>query len=205
MTNFANEYKTLFINPLANAEKKTGLNIAKNLPVLKAAMDAVKKADISAMRQNGTTDTKAFKAALADWSYLADNENRTHLYANRQLIKANISIDQIAEKLAAKPVKSIAGVWGLFKPAKPAARQSAANGGNAGIAGISGKAIETINSNIETHLMIAAAKAMSANYGNLNAADVAEHIKAIGIAMLKDNGISPTQYKAFQQANKKAA
>jgi len=206
MTNFANDYQKLFINPQANADKKTSVNITKNLPVLNAAMAAVKSADISSMRQNGTRDTDTFKAALADWSFLADNKNRTHLYAIRQLIKANISIDQIAEKLAAKPVKSIAGVWSThFKPKAGNGRNSAANGGNAGIAGISGKAIETINSNIETHLMMAAAKAMAANYGNLNAADIAEHIKAIAIAMLKDNGISQTQYKAFQQANKKAA
>ena len=206
MTNFANDYQKLFINPLATAEKKTSTNIAKNLPVLQAAMDAVKSADIAALRPDGTVDTKAFKAALGEWVFLADNENRTHLYAIRQLIKADISIDQIAEKLTVKPVKSIAGIWSThFKPKAGSGRNSAANGGNAGLAGISGKAIETINSNIETHLMTAAAKAMAANYGNLNAADIAEHIKAIAIAMLKDNGISQTQYKAFQQANKKAA
>jgi len=206
MTNFANDYQKLFINPLATAEKKTSTNIAKNLPVLQAAMAAVKSADIVAMRPDGTRDTDAFKAALAEWVFLADNQNRTHLYAIRQLIKANISIDQIAEKLTVKPVKSIAGIWSThFKPKAGSGRNSAANGGNAGLAGISGKAIETINSNIESALMAATAKAMAANYGNLNAADIAEHIKAIAIAMLKDNGISQTQYKAFQQANKKAA
>jgi len=206
MTNFANDYIALFIKPLATAEKKTSTNIAKNLPVLQAAMDAVKSADIAALRPDGTVDTKAFKAALGEWVFLADNENRTHLYAIRQLIKADISIDQIAEKLTVKPVKSIAGIWSThFKPKAGSGRNSAANGGNAGIAGISGKAIETINSNIESALMAATAKAMAANYGNLNAADIAEHIKAIAIAMLKDNGISQTQYKAFQQANKKAA
>ena len=206
MTNFANDYKKLFIDPQANAEKKTSVNIAKNLPVLDAAMDAVKAADIAALRPNGTVDTKAFKSELGDWVYIADNQNRTHLYAIRQLIKNDITIDMIETKLRDKPVKSIAGIWSThFKPKAGNGRTSAANGGNAGIAGISGKAIETINSNIETALMTAAAKAMAANYGNLNAADIAEHIKNIAIAMLKDNGISQTQYKAFQQANKKVA
>jgi len=203
MTNFANEYKTLFINPLANAEKKTGLNIAKNLPVLQAAMDAVKKADISALRQNGTTDTKAFKAALAEWAFLTDFENRTHLYANRQLIKANISIDQIAEKLAAKPVKSIAGVWGLFKPAKPAVRQSAANGGNAGG---NSAAVNPAGVNIaKCHLIEAIQKITVDNYGAFNSADIQAALRDIGIAMLKDNGISENSYKEFQKLNKKAA
>lgn len=206
MTNFANDYKKLFINPLANAEYKTRLNITKNLPILNAAMDAVKAADIAALRPNGTVDIKAFKAALGEWVFLADNQNRTHLYAIRQLIKNDITIDMIETKLRDKPVKSIAGIWSThFKPKAGNGRNSAANGGNAGIAGISGKAIETISSNIETALMTAAAKAMAANYGNLNAADIAEHIKNIAIAMLKDNGISQTQYKAFQQANKKVA
>ena len=206
MTNFANDYQKLFINPLANAEYKTRLNITKNLPVLDAAMDAVKSADIAALRPDGTVDTKIFKAWLGEWVFLADNQNRTHLYAIRQLIKNDITIDMIETKLRDKPVKSIAGIWSThFKPKAGNGRNSAANGGNAGIAGISGKAIETINSNIESALMTAAAKAMSANYGNLNATDIAEHIKNIAIAMLKDNGISQTQYKAFQQANKKAA
>ena len=206
MTNFANDYIALFIKPLATAEKKTSVNITKNLPVLDAAMAAVKAADIAAMRADGTVDTKAFKNVLGDWVYIADNQNRTHLYAIRQLIKNDITIDMIETKLRDKPVKSIAGVWSThFKPKAGNGRNSAANGGNAGIAGISGKAIETINSNIESALMAATAKAMAANYGNLNAADIAEHIKAIAIAMLKDNGISQTQYKAFQQANKKAA
>jgi hypothetical protein len=206
MTNFANDYQKLFINPLATAEKKTSTNIAKNLPVLQAAMAAIKSADVAALRPDGSADTKAFKAKLGEWVFLADNQNRTHLYAIRQLIKNDITIDMIETKLRDKPVKSIAGVWSThFKPKAGSGRNSAANGGNAGLAGISGKAIETINSNIETHLMTAAAKAMAANYGNLNAADIAEHIKAIAIAMLKDNGISQTQYKAFQQANKKAA
>ena len=206
MTNFANDYQKLFINPLANAEYKTRLNITKNLPVLDAAMDAVKSADIAALRPDGTVDTKIFKAWLGEWVFLADNQNRTHLYAIRQLIKNDITIDMIETKLRDKPVKSIAGIWSThFKPKAGNGRNSAANGGNAGIAGISGKAIETINSNIESALMTAAAKAMAANYGNLNAADIAEHIKNIAIAMLKDNGISQTQYKAFQQANKKAA
>lgn len=206
MTNFANDYQKLFINPLANAEYKTRLNITKNLPVLDAAMDAVKSADIAALRPDGTVDTKIFKAWLGEWVFLADNQNRTHLYAIRQLIKNDITIDMIETKLRDKPVKSIAGIWSThFKPKAGSGRNSAANGGNAGIAGISGKAIETVNSNIETALIAAAAKAMSANYGNLNAADIAEHIKNIAIAMLKDNGISQAQYKAFQQANKKAA
>ena len=206
MSNFANDYKKLFINPLANAEKKTSVNIAENLPVLNAAIKAVSLADNKASRPNGTADTKAFKNILGEWVFLADNQNRTHLYAIRQLIKNDIPIDMIETKLRDKPVKSIAGIWSThFKPKAGSGRNSAANGGNAGIAGTSEKAIETIASNIETALMTAAAKAMAANYGNLNAADIAEHIKNIAIAMLKDNGISQTQYKAFQQANKKAA
>lgn len=206
MTNLANEYKILFINPVANAEHKTRLNITKNLPVLNAAMIAVQVADSKATRPDGTADTKAFKNILGEWVFIADNQNRTHLYAIRQLIKNDITIDMIETKLRDKPVKSIAGIWSThFKPKTGSGRNSAANGGNAGIAGISEKAIETINSNIESALMTATAKAMAANYGNLNAADIAEHIKNIAIAMLKDNGISQTQYKAFQQANKKAA
>ena len=191
MTNFANDYQKLFINPVANAEYKTRLNITKNLPVLNAAMIAVQVADSKASRPNGTADTKAFKNILGEWVFLADNQNRTHLYAIRQLIKNDITIDMIETKLRDKPVKSIAGIWSThFKPKTGSGRNSAANGGNAGI---SGKAIETINSNIESALMTAAAKAMAANYGNLNAADIAEHIKNIAIAMLKDNGISQTQ------------
>lgn len=206
MTNFANDYKKLFINPLANAEYKTSTNIAKNLPVLNAAMDAVKSADIAALRPDGTVDTKVFKSKLGEWVFLADNLNRTHLYANRQLIKNDITIDMIETKLREKPVKSIAGIWTThFKPKAGTGRNSAANGGNAGIAGISGKAIETINSNIETALMAATAKAMAANYGNLNSADIDAALKEIAAAMLKDNGIPIAKYQAFKAAQKKAS
>ena len=88
MTNFANDYIALFIKPLATAEKKTSTKIAKNLPVLQAAMTAVQIADGKAKRLDKTVDTKAFKVALGEWVFLADNENRTHLYAIRQLIKS---------------------------------------------------------------------------------------------------------------------
>lgn len=202
MTNFANDYQKLFINPIANAEKKTGANIAKNLPVLQAAIDAVAKADISALRDNGTTDTKAFKAALVDWSFLAENQNRTHLYAIRQLVKADITIDAIAEKLAVKPVKSIAGIWGLFKPAKPAVRRPSGSGGNSEL---SEKTVSALAANIETGLATAVAKIMAANYGNMNSADIDAAIKDIAKAMLKDNDIPLAKYQAFKAAQKKAA
>ena len=203
MTNLANDYIALFIKPLATAEKKTSTNIAKNLPVLQAAMTAVQIADGKAKRPDGTVDTKAFKAALGEWVFLADNENRTHLYAIRQLIKADISIDQIAEKLTVKPVKSIAGIWGLFKPAKPVARQSAANGGNAGG---NPEMVNPAGVNVsKCHLVDAIKKITVDNYGAFNSADVQAALRDIATAMLKDNGIKESSFKEFQKLNKRAA
>lgn len=207
MSNSAIQYQQLFVNPTKNAEKKTQNNITKNPQIIGDAMIALKQATEKATRNNGTLDTAKRKTALGEWVFLTANENRSHLYALQQLIKANVTVEQIAEKQATKPVKSIAGIWDKhFKPKTANGRNSAANGGNAiGNGANTEKSIETLANNVETSLVGAVSKVMASNYGGMNSADIDAALRDIAKAMLKDNGISQNAFMEYRKLNRKAA
>lgn len=212
MKTSAIQYQQLFINPVFNAEKKTQNNITKNPQIIGDAMTALKQATEKATRNDGTLDTAKRKTALGEWVFLTANENRSHLYALRQLIKANVTVEQIAEKQAVKPVKSIAGIWDKhFKQKTTTGRNSAANGGNAGGNGANGSSenvdfVEACKNRNMEYLAGAIARMMAAsNYGGMNSADIDAALRDIAKAMLKDNGISQNAFMEYRKLNRKAA
>ena len=117
MTTIANKtaYFNLFIKPVQAANKKMDATIRKNPD---AIADAVKAVSIAKAAKDAASEKKneAFKIALAEYGFLSERENRTHLNALVKMDGFGLNTGaKIAAELKAMPSTQCTSPIGFVK------------------------------------------------------------------------------------------
>ena len=117
MTTIANKtaYFNLFIKPQQGFDKKMDSTVRKNPD---AIADAVKAVSIAKAAKEAASDKKneAFKLALAEFAYLSERENRTHLNALVKMDGFGLNTGaKIAAELKAMPSTQCTSPIGFVK------------------------------------------------------------------------------------------